>query len=217
MLERVRERQNKRKAEEADDDLKPSKLVCEREERIAKVQLKAYWECFPLAGSFGSESSCNGGSVAAGPSRTDAQFKPKGTERKQLLARLKGSIEENVKRRKVEELPKVQVNSNTGKDQKESDLGTKVRLGGDDRSATESSSTGVQPSTNKGEHSWYRCQNCTGECNQKGSSVYYESHPGRQSQDDKDEELIKMASLRASTRLKLKCSPLMPGKDFRMQ
>ena len=103
-----------------------------------------------LAGSLGSESSCNGGSEAAGPSRTDAQFKPKGTERKQLLARLKGSIEENAKRRKVEELPKVQENSNTGKDQKESDLGTKVRLGGDDRSATESSSTGVQPSIDKG-------------------------------------------------------------------
>ena len=44
----------------------------------------------------------------------------------------------------------MQENSNTGKDQKESDLGTKVRFGRDDRNASEFSRTGVQPSVNKG-------------------------------------------------------------------
>ena len=27
---------------------RPTRLQCEREERIAVVQLKAYWDCFPL-------------------------------------------------------------------------------------------------------------------------------------------------------------------------
>ena len=44
----------------------------------------------------------------------------------------------------------MQENSNSGEDQKESDSGMKVRFGGDDQNATESSSSGVQPCINKG-------------------------------------------------------------------
>ena len=44
----------------------------------------------------------------------------------------------------------MQANSNSGEDQKEPDLGVKVKLGGDDQSATEFSRTGMQPCNNKG-------------------------------------------------------------------
>ena len=44
----------------------------------------------------------------------------------------------------------MQANSNPGKDQKEHDLGDKVKLGGDDPSATEFSRLGTQPCNNKG-------------------------------------------------------------------
>jgi len=48
MLKRVREKDAKRKAAINEEEQRPTKLRCEREERIAVVQLKAYWECFPL-------------------------------------------------------------------------------------------------------------------------------------------------------------------------
>ena len=98
-------------------------------------------------------SSTSGGkdeNDAAGQTKTEVQQMHKGSERKRLLARLKGSIEESIKRRKTEELPQMQENSNSGEDQKEPDSGMKVRLGGDDHNASESSSSGVQPCFNKG-------------------------------------------------------------------
>ena len=48
MLKRVRGKEAKRKAEDDGNEQRPTKLQCEREERIAVVQLKAYWECSPL-------------------------------------------------------------------------------------------------------------------------------------------------------------------------
>lgn len=48
LIERVRGKQAKRKAEEDLIGYKPSKAACEREERIAEVQLKASWTCFPM-------------------------------------------------------------------------------------------------------------------------------------------------------------------------
>ena len=48
MLERVRAKEAKMKAENVEKEQGPTKVRCEREERIAVVQLKAYWDCFPL-------------------------------------------------------------------------------------------------------------------------------------------------------------------------
>ena len=48
MLERVRAKEVKRKAENDAEEQGPTKVRCEREERIAVDQLKAYWDCFPL-------------------------------------------------------------------------------------------------------------------------------------------------------------------------
>ena len=46
MLLRIREKEAKRKTLEAESTAK--KKRCEREERITQVQLKAYWDNFPL-------------------------------------------------------------------------------------------------------------------------------------------------------------------------
>ena len=46
MQMRVRAKEAKRKVEE--DETAQNKKRCEREERIAKVQLKAFWTWFPL-------------------------------------------------------------------------------------------------------------------------------------------------------------------------
>ena len=48
MLKRVRTKKAKRRAEKEAEGQRPTKKQCQREERIALVQLKAYWECFPL-------------------------------------------------------------------------------------------------------------------------------------------------------------------------
>ena len=48
LLERVRGKQAKRKAEDEADEQDSVKKQCQREERIALVQLKAYWDCYPL-------------------------------------------------------------------------------------------------------------------------------------------------------------------------
>ena len=48
---RVRAKEAKRKAEEGETAQRPTKVQCEREERMAKVQLKAFWTCFPLPDS----------------------------------------------------------------------------------------------------------------------------------------------------------------------
>ena len=45
LLERVRDKHAKRKAEEDLTGHKPSKAACERKERIAEVQLKNFWTC----------------------------------------------------------------------------------------------------------------------------------------------------------------------------
>ena len=47
-LKRVRGKDAKRKAEQDEVVQRPTKAQCEREDRMAEVQLKAYWACFPL-------------------------------------------------------------------------------------------------------------------------------------------------------------------------
>jgi len=47
MLKRVRAKEAKRKAENEADEQNPIKKRCQRGERIALVQLKAYWDCYP--------------------------------------------------------------------------------------------------------------------------------------------------------------------------
>ena len=114
LLERLRDKQAKRKAEEETSTHKPSKAVCDREERIAEVQLKAYWACFPLASSTADEG-CRG-DVKNLPGRSEAAA-PKDQSnkgRKQLLATRRSNIFEKgqaeAKKRKVEELPKLHRN-----------------------------------------------------------------------------------------------------------
>ena len=92
LLERVRDKQAKRKAEEEASTHKPSKAACDREERIAEVQLKAYCACFPLDTSTADEE-CSGDARNL-PGRTEAAA-PKDQSnkgRKQLLATLRSSI-----------------------------------------------------------------------------------------------------------------------------
>ena len=48
MQMRVRAKEAKRKNLEVETAQMPSKKRCDREERIAEVQLKVYWKCFPL-------------------------------------------------------------------------------------------------------------------------------------------------------------------------
>jgi len=167
LIERVRYKQAKRKAEEDADLLKPTKAVCERDERIAEVQLKAYWACFPLGSSSDDASSQSKEGKAPGGNEDVATAAPKEQTRKgrkQLFASLKASIVENgIKRRKIDDaqvqkllqlgtmhaaLP--EQNSSTGKDQRDFNPGTKVGISGDDLSKNEFSRMGVQHSFNKG-------------------------------------------------------------------
>ena len=48
MLIRVRAKEAKRKAQHESEDQETVKKRCQRKERMAIVQLKAYWDCFPL-------------------------------------------------------------------------------------------------------------------------------------------------------------------------
>lgn len=48
ILLRVRSDEAKRKAEQNEIAQRPNKTKCEREERMAEVQLKAFWTCYPL-------------------------------------------------------------------------------------------------------------------------------------------------------------------------
>ena len=44
----MREKETKKRAEEDEVAQRPTKVQCEREERMAKVQIKAFWACYPL-------------------------------------------------------------------------------------------------------------------------------------------------------------------------
>ena len=154
LRERVRDKQMKRKAEDDIAKHKPSKAVCEREERIAEVQLKAYWACFPLANSTDAERCRGEEPNPPGQLKTAEHKEQRSTGRKQLLASPRASIIEKeqaeAKRRKVDELPKMQANSNNGKDQGDFNWGNKAGINSDDLKQSEFSRTGIQPSNNKG-------------------------------------------------------------------
>ena len=133
---------------------KPSKAVCEREERIAEVQLKTYWACFPLATSTDAERCRGEETNPPGQFKTVEHKEQSSTGRKQLLASLRASIIEKeqaeAKRRKVDELPKMKANTNNGKDQGDFNWGDKAGINSDDFNTTAFSRTGIQPSNNKG-------------------------------------------------------------------
>ena len=122
MLERVRNKQTKRKAEEDAIAQRPNKAICEREERMANVQLKAYWACFPLTPSPSCPESREVRTDITGQANKVASIKQGGNDRKQLLKTLWSSIEEKgqaeAKKRKVIEPSKLPANSETGKDPK---------------------------------------------------------------------------------------------------
>ena len=48
MLKGIRVKDAKRKVEQDGVAQRPTKAQCEREDRMAEVQLEAYWACFPL-------------------------------------------------------------------------------------------------------------------------------------------------------------------------
>ena len=109
LVERVRGKQAKRKAEEDADLLKPTKAVCERDERIAEVQLKAFWACFPLGSSLNEASGQSKEGKALGKVEDNAIAASKGQTckgRKQLIANLKASIDENETSEEESMMPK---------------------------------------------------------------------------------------------------------------
>ena len=91
MLERIRDEQAKRKAEEDAIAQRPNKSVCEREERMANVQLKAYWACFPLTPSPTCLENREARVDITGQANIVAPRKQGRYDRKQLL---RSSIEE---------------------------------------------------------------------------------------------------------------------------
>lgn len=134
MLERVRDKQAKGKADEEDAIAQiPNKAVCEREERMANVQLKAYWACFPLTPSPTCLENREARLDITGQANIAA---PRKRDRKQLLETLRSSIEEKgqaeAKTRKVKEPLKLPANSETDKDPKYLNRGSKVEVGKDD-------------------------------------------------------------------------------------
>ena len=102
LLERVRDKQAKRKAEEDLTGYKPSKAACEREERIAEVQLKAFWTCFPLTPGTTDENRQGDAKDPTGHVEAAVPDEPCSKERKQLLARLRDSIIERDQANKKE-------------------------------------------------------------------------------------------------------------------
>ena len=103
MLERVRGKQAKRKAEEDEVAQRPNKAACEREERMASVQLKAYWACYPLQPIPPCNGSSGGGANRTGQAKEDAPKKQGSVDRKQLLNTLRSSIDEKRTCRSQEE------------------------------------------------------------------------------------------------------------------
>jgi hypothetical protein len=102
LLERVRDKQAKRKAEEDLIGHKPSKAACEQEERIAEVQLKAFWTCFPLTPGTTDENRQGDAKDPTGHVEAAVPDEPCSKGRKQLLARLRDSIIERDQANKKE-------------------------------------------------------------------------------------------------------------------
>ena len=116
--------------------------------------MKAYWACFPLATNTAVERRRGEKPNSPGQAKAAAPKEQSSRGRKQLLASLRASIIEKeqaaAKRRKVDELPKMQANSKNGKDQEDFNWGDKVEINFDDLKKTEFSRMGMQPSNNKG-------------------------------------------------------------------
>ena len=116
---------------------------------MANVQLKAYWACFPLTPSPTSLENREAKIDITGQDNTGAPRKQGRNERKQLLESLRSSIEEKgqaeAKKRKVNEPLKLPANSETGKDPKDLNRGSKVEVVKDDLQRSEFKKRGMQP------------------------------------------------------------------------
>ena len=133
LLERIKDKQTKRKTEEETPTHRPNKVACEREERMATVQLKAYWATFPLTTSLADLEGREASESSTGQSHSHDPRKRGRNERKQLLETLRSTIEDKgqaqAKKRKTHEPAELSENSETGKDQKDFSRGTKVEAG----------------------------------------------------------------------------------------
>ena len=130
MLERIRNKQTSRKADEEMVTHRPNTVVCEREERMAAVQLKAYWELFPLTASLAESKGSEASESPTGQTHPQDPRKQRSNERKQLLETLRPTIEDKgqaqAKKRKTQEPAEMPGNSETGKDQKDFNMGMNV-------------------------------------------------------------------------------------------
>ena len=145
---------------------RPNKAVCEREERLATVQLKAYWATFPLTTSLADPEGCEANESSTGQSHSHDPRKRGSNERKQLLETLRSTIEDKgqaqAKKRKTHEPAELPGNSETGKDQKDFNRGTKVEAGKNDLQKCEFNKGCMQPSTNRGNNVVAKVQDACG-------------------------------------------------------
>ena len=102
MLKRGRGKDAKRKAEQDEVAQRPTKAQCKREDRMAEVQLKAYWACFPLLDTLKVTERMQTG-THENQRQAENQVEAAGS-RKNFINALKSSISEKVevdaKRRK---------------------------------------------------------------------------------------------------------------------
>ena len=166
LVKRVRGKQAKRKSGEDADLLKPTKAVCERDERIPEVQLQAYWACFHSGSSNDAHSQTKEGKAPvkhedvaiAAPTEQTCEG------RNQLLASLKAStVEDGIKRRRIDDaqvqkrlqletlhFALTEQNSSTGIAQRDFSPGIKVGINGGDLNKHDFSRMGVQRIINTG-------------------------------------------------------------------
>ena len=155
MLQRIRDKQAKRKVEIEASTHRPNKALCEREERMANVQLKVYWACFPLTASPTVLESCEARRDITGQADIVAPRKQGCNDRKQLLETLRSSIKDKgqaeAKRRNVYAPLKLRAKSETGKDPEDLNRGSKVEVGNDDLQRREFNKRGNATKHQQGE------------------------------------------------------------------
>ena len=121
---------------------------------MAAVQLKAYWACFPLTPSLTGLENRESRIDITGQANIATPKKQSRNDRKQLLETLRSSIEEKgqaeAKKRKGNEPLKLLANSETGKDPKDFNRGSKVEVGKEDLQRSEFIKRRMQPCINKG-------------------------------------------------------------------
>lgn len=138
---RVRSEEAKRKVEQEEITQRPNKAKCEREERMAEVQLKAYWTCYPLHPNPMRLEISKMGNPETGQARDAGKVKDESNTRKHLLKILRSSIEAqgqaDAKGRKCPEAEPNPKNSRAGEDPKILNWDCKVEGTKDDLHQTE--------------------------------------------------------------------------------